>query len=143
MKTRISMLFMFALGILTIGAITGRAQITNQIEFKMSQPFTVANTTLPAGSYVIKPVSGTDQTMLEISGVGGTPSVMVEVDTIQPDAAKGGSHVTFNKYKNVLALSEVFPGRANSGYRLVQGHPEKLAAKTEQPTKQSVPSTVK
>jgi hypothetical protein len=51
--------------------------------------------------------------------------------------------VLFNKYKNVLVLSQVFPGGGNQGYQLVEGHPEKLAAKTETPMKQTVASTAK
>jgi len=144
MKTRIGMLVVSVLGILTIGAIASRGQIMSQMEFKMSQPFTVANTTLPAGSYVIRPVSGTDQTMLEVAGMGtGKPTVIVETDAIQADAVKGASHVVFNKYKNVLALSQIFPGGGNQGYQLTQGHPEKQAAKSEQPTKQTVTAAAK
>jgi hypothetical protein len=43
----------------------------------------------------------------------------------------------------VLALSQVFPGGGNAGYQLVEGHPEKLAAKTEKPAKQTVTGTAK
>jgi hypothetical protein len=143
MKTIIGKFVVFALGALTIGAFSGRAQIINQVEFKMSQPFTVANTTLAAGSYIIRPVSGTDQRVVEISSASGKPSIMAEVELVQPDAAQGGSHLVFNKYKNVLALSQVFPGGGNQGYQLLQGQPEKIAAKTEQPTKQTVASTAK
>ena len=129
------------LSVLTIGLCTGQAQIMNQLDFKVSQPFTVANTTLAAGSYIIRPVPG--QTVLEISSASGKPTVMVDAESAQPDSAQGGSHLVFNKYKNVLALSQVFPGGGGTGYQLVQGHPEQLAAKNEQPTKQTVASTAK
>jgi len=128
----------FAVGVSMIVMCVGHAQIINQVDFKMSEPFTVANTTLPAGSYIIRPVEGTDQSVLEIASGTGHHSVMVEAETAQPDAAQTSSHLVFNKYKNVLALSEVFPSGGNAGYQLVQGHPEKLAAKTEKPTKQTV-----
>jgi hypothetical protein len=134
---------LFALGVLTIGVLTGHAQITNQLDFKMSQPFTVANTTFEAGSYIIRPVVGTDQEVLLIMSATGKHSVMVDVESDQPDSAQGGSHLSFNKYKNVLALSQVFPGGGNTGYQLIQGHPEQLAAKTEKPTPQTVASTAK
>jgi hypothetical protein len=127
--------------VLTIGLRTGQAQIMNQLDFKVSQPFTVGNTTLAAGSYVIRPVPG--QTVLEISSASGKPPVMVDAESAQPDSAQGGSHLVFNKYKNVLALSQVFPGGGGTGYQLVQGHPEQLAAKNEQPTKHTVASTAK
>jgi hypothetical protein len=53
MKTGIGKFAVFALGVLTMGVFACHAQIVNQLEFKMSQPFTVANTTLAAGSYII------------------------------------------------------------------------------------------
>ena len=143
MKTGIGKFVVLALGILAIGVFTSQAQIMNQLDFKMSQPFTVANTTLPAGSYVIRPVGGAGETVLEILSASGQPAVMVDVESAQPDSAQGGSHLNFNKYKNVLALSQIFPGGGNTGYQLIQGHPEKLAAKTESPTKQTVASTSK
>lgn len=143
MKTAIGKLVIFAFGMLTVGVSGGHAQIMNQLDFKMLQPFTVANTTLAAGSYLIRPVAGAGQTVIEIVGADGHPSVMVDTDSAQPDPAQGGSHLVFNKYKNVLALSQVFPGGGNTGYQLVQGHPEQLAAKTETPTKQTVPSSGK
>jgi hypothetical protein len=143
MKTLIGKLVVFALGVLTIAVFAGRAQIMNQLDFKMAQPFTVGNTTLPAGAYTIRPVQGTDQMVIEISAASGKPSVMVDVNSAQPDAAQSGTQLLFNKYNNVLALSQIFPGGGNTGYQLVQGHPEKLAAKTEKPTKQTVTGTAK
>jgi hypothetical protein len=142
MKSGIAKWAIVVLGGMTTGLCTGHAQIMNQIDFKASQPFTVGNTTLAAGSYVIRPVSGAGQTVIEISSASGKPTVIVDVNSAPPDA-QSGSHLVFNKYKNVLALSEVFPGGGNTGYQLVQGHPEQMAAKTEQPTKQTVASTAK
>ena len=137
MKTRVSRLVVLALGVLTIGVSAGRAQITNLLEFKVSQPFTVANTTLPAGSYIARPFSE-EPGLLEIASATGKSSVIVETEPAQPDAGQSGSHLVFNRYKSLLALSQIFPGGGNTGYQLVQGHPEKQAAKTEKPTKQSV-----
>jgi hypothetical protein len=143
MKNVLGKFALVGLSVLTIGLCTCQAQIMNQLDFKVSQPFTVANTTLAAGSYIIRPVPGAGQTVLEISSASGKPTVMVDAESAQPDSAQGGSHLVFNKYKNVLALSQVFPGGGGSGYQLVQGHPEQLAAKNEQPTKQTVASTAK
>ena len=143
MKTRVGKLVVLAFVVLTIAVLTVRAQITNQLDFKVSQAFVAGNATLAAGSYVVRPVQGTDHMVIEISSASGKPSIMVEVESVQPDAVQGGSHVIFNKYKNILALSQIFPGAGNTGYQLLQGHPEKLAAKSETPTKQTVSSTAK
>ena len=142
MATRVSRLVVLALGVLTIGVLADRAQITSQLDFKMSQPFTVTNTTLPAGNYIVKPFSG-EQVLLEIANASGKPIVIVEGEPAQPDAAQSGSYLVFNRYKSLLALSQIFPGGGNMGYQLVQGHLEKQAAKTEKPTKQSVTATTK
>ena len=139
MKSVMVRLIVFAVGLFMIGVSVGSAQIMNQLDFKMSKPFTVANTTFEAGSYVIRPVSGSDSTVLEIVSASGHPGVMVDAYAAQPDSAQGGSHLVFNKYANVLALSEIFPGGGSTGYQLVQGHPEEVAAKTEKPTKETQP----
>jgi hypothetical protein len=143
MKTLLGRLVVFALGIMTFGVPAVRAQIVTELDFKMTQSFTVGNTTLPAGSYMIRPVHGTDQSVIEISAVGGKPSVMVEAELTQTTGTQAGSQLIFNKYNKVLAVSQIFPGGGNSGYQLAQGHPEKLAAKTEKPTKQTVAGTAK
>jgi hypothetical protein len=143
MKTPIGKFVVFALCVLTIGVFASRAQIVNQLDFKMAQAFTVGNTTLAAGSYTIRPVQGTDQMVVEITAASGKPSVMAEVDSAQPGAAQSGTQLIFNKYSHMLALSQVFPGGGNTGYQLVVGHPEKLAAKTEKPTKQTVTGSAK
>jgi hypothetical protein len=143
MKTLLGKLVVFALGIMTFGVPAVRAQIVTELDFKMTQAFTVGNTTLPAGSYMIRPVHGTDQSVIEISATSGKPSVMVEAELTQTTGTQSGSQHIFNKYNKGLALSQIFPGGGNSGYQLAQGHPEKLAAKTEKPTKQTVAGTAK
>jgi hypothetical protein len=143
MRTLIGKFAVLTLVVLAIGVRAGNAQITTQMDFKISQSFVVGKTTLPAGSYVIKPVRGTAQAVVEIANSTGKPAVMAEVELVTPDAAQTGSHLVFNEYKTVVALSQIFPGGGNQGYQLYAGHPEKLAAKTETPTKQSVAATAK
>jgi len=143
MKARIAKLVILTLGMLTVGLLVVHAQITTQVSFKMSQAFTVGDTTLPAGSYVITPVQETDLSLIEIAAASGKPSVLADVSLVAADPSQPGSHLILNKYKNVLALSQIFPGGGNQGYQLLQGHPEKMAAKTETPTKQTVSSAAK
>jgi hypothetical protein len=143
MKTLIAKFALFTLAVLTIGVAAASAQITTQLTFKVSQSFVVGNTTLAAGSYIIRPVSGTDQSVVEIANVTGKPSVMAEVELVSPPAGQTGSQLVFNKYKSVLALSQIFPGGGVQGYQLTPGHPEKIAAKAETPTKQTVAATTK
>ncbi len=143
MKVSVGKFVVIALGLLTIGLCAGHAQIMNELTFEMSQPFVVADATLPAGSYIVRPVAVTDTKAIEIVSTSGHPSVMVEAVPVRADTPEGGSHLIFNKYQKVLALSEIFPGGGNSGFQLIPGHSEKLAAKTETPTKQTVAATSK
>jgi hypothetical protein len=144
MKTLITKFALFTLAALTVGVIAASAQITTQVDFKMTQSFVVGNTTLPPGSYVITVVSGSDQSVIQIASATGKPSVMVDAELVSPPAAaQAGSQLVFNKYKSVVALSQVFPGGGAQGYQLTPGHPEKIAAKAEKPTKQTVASTTK
>ena len=71
----IGKLVVFAPGVLTIGVFAGRAQIMNQLDFKMAQPFKVGHTTHRLGLTLIRPVQGTDQMVIEISAASGSPSV--------------------------------------------------------------------
>ena len=143
MKNHIAKFALLALVTLTVGITAGRAQITTQLNFKVTQSFVVGNTTLPAGSYIVRPVSGTDQSVIEITTASGKPSVMADVELVSPPAGQTGSQLIFNKYKSVLALSQIFPGGGAQGYQLTPGHPEKLAAKAEKPTKQTVAAGTK
>ena len=95
MKLLIAKFALFALVALTVGVTAGRAQITTQLNFKVSQSFVVGNTTLAAGSYIIRPVSGTDQTVVEITTASGKPSVMAEVELVSPPAGPNGKPAHF------------------------------------------------
>jgi len=103
MRILIGKLALLTLVVLTVGVRAGNAQITTQMDVKISQSFVVGNTTLPAGSSIIRPVQGTDQAVIEITNTSGKPAVMAEVELITPDAAQTGSHLIFNKYKTVVA----------------------------------------
>jgi hypothetical protein len=143
MKPLIGKFALLTLVASTVGVISAGAQITTQLTFKVSQSFVVVNTTLPAGTYIIRPVSGTDQSVVEIASATGKPSVMAEVELVSPPKDQTGSQLVFNKYKGVLALTQIFPGGQVQGYQLSPGQLEKIAAKSEKPTKQTVAATTK
>ena len=115
MKSFMVRLIVFAVGLFMVGVSVGRAQIINQLDFKVAKPFTVANTTFDAGSYVVRQVWGSDSTVLEIVSASGHPGVLVDAFAAQPDSSQDGSHLIFNKYANVLALLESFPGGGSTG----------------------------
>lgn len=124
-----------------IVTVSGSAQITNQVAFSTSFPFSAGNATLPAGKYTIKPVEG-EENVMEVSGVSTPASVLIEIEpATSPDTPKK-SEVVFKKYGNNYVLSEIWEAGATTGAaavksRLEQRHEKKNGA----PTKQSVPTS--
>jgi hypothetical protein len=125
---------------LIIGVFAASAQITTQIVFRMSRPFVVGNTTFPEGNFVIREVPGAAKLTLEFSNPRGGASTKVEAVSVPADDTIHAPEIAFNKYTNLMALSQVFPGPGKHGYQLVPGQPEKDAAKTEKPLRQTIPA---
>ena len=140
MKPLTGRLVLYALLALTIGAFAANAQISTQIVFRMSRPFVVGNTTFPEGNFVIKEVPGAAKLTLEFSNPRGGASTKVEAQPIPAEPAIHAAEIAFNKYTNLMALSQVFPGPGKHGYQLVPGQAERDAAKTEKPLRQTIPA---
>ena len=133
-------LALFIVPALIIGVFAASAQITTQIVFRMSRPFVVGNTTFPEGNFVIREVPGTAKLTLEFTDPRGRASAKVEAVSIPADPTIHSAEIAFNKYTNLMALSQVFPGPGKYGYQLVPGQPEKDAAKSETPLRQTIPA---
>jgi hypothetical protein len=125
---------------LTIGAFAANAQISTQIVFRMSRPFVVGNTTFPEGNFVIREVPGAAKLTLEFGNPRGGASTKVEAQSIPPEPAIHAPEIAFNKYANLMALSQVFPGPGKHGYQLAPGQAERDAAKSEKPLRQTIPA---
>jgi hypothetical protein len=126
--------------VMAIGAFTANAQISTQIGFRMSRPFVVGSTTFPEGNFTVREVPGAAKLTLEFSNARGGASTKVEAVSIPADPTLHGAEIAFNKYTNLMALSQVFPGPGKHGYQLVPGQAEKDAAKTEKPLRQTIPA---
>jgi hypothetical protein len=140
MKPPTGKLAVFILSALIFGAFAASAQISTQIVFRMSRPFVVGNTTFPEGNFVIREVPGAAKLTLEFSNPRGGASTKVEAVSIPADNTIHAPEIAFNKYTNLMALSQVFPAPGKHGYQLVPGQPEKDAAKTEKPLRQTIPA---
>jgi hypothetical protein len=140
MKPLAGKLPLYTLLALTFGAFAAGAQISTQIVFRMSRPFVVGNTTFPEGNFVVREVPGTAKLTLEFSNPRGGASVKVEAQSIPPEPAIHAAEIAFNKYTNLMALSQVFPGPGKHGYQLVPGQTERDAAKSEKPLRQTIPA---
>jgi len=140
MKPLAGKLALFIVPTLIIGVFSASAQITTQIVFRMSRPFVVGNTTFPEGNFVIREVPGAAKLTLEFSNPRGGAPIKVEAVSIPADNTIHAAEIAFNKYSNLMALSQVFPGPGKHGYQLVPGQPEKDAAKSEKPLRQTIPA---
>src|ERR1700675_4824613 len=140
MKPLAGKLALFMVLALIVGVFVASAQISTQIVFRMSRPFVVGNTTFPEGNFVIREVPGAAKLTLEFSNPRGGASTKVETQSIPPDPTIHAAEIAFNKYANLMALSQVFPGPGKHGYQLVPGASEKAAAKTEKPLRQTIPA---
>src|SRR5579863_664506 len=144
MKPLAGKLALFALLALIIGVFAASAQITTQIVFRMSRPFVVGNTTFPEGNFVIREVPGAAKLTLEFSNPRGGASTKVEAVSIPADNTIHAAEIAFNKYSNLMALSQVFPGPGKHGYQLVPGQPKKTPPRPKSPcAKPSLPKGTK
>jgi hypothetical protein len=140
MKSRTAKLALSIVPALLACIFAASAQITTQVGFRMSRPFVVGDTTFPEGNFTIREVPGAAKLTLEFSNARGGTSAKVQATSIPGDPSLHSAEIAFNKYTNLMALSQVFPGPGKHGYQLVPGQAEKDAAKTEKPLRQTIPA---
>jgi hypothetical protein len=120
------------------------------VDFKMTRPFVLANTTFPADSYNIKPVPG-NPFLLTIDGPVDHSAYFLfeQVDAPTP-ATK--TEVTFQKHTQIinavnygylLWLTEVRIKGSRTYYLVVTGLPEEMANKSDESTNVTIPGTEK
>lgn len=125
-----------------IGATSVHAQVTETITFKTTFPFTVGNTTYPAGSFTVKRADDNDLSVLEITN--GTTATIFE---IEPESAaptqKVKDEVVFKKYGEHYVLSDIWDSADASGARAQVSRAEQRHAKKHggEPMKTSVKSS--
>jgi hypothetical protein len=120
------------------GAAAASAQVTETIEFQTTFPFTVGNTTFPAGSFSVKPADDTDQTVMELSN--GTTTALIVVEPQSADVNdRVKDEVVFNKYGDQYVLSQIWDAADQTGVRTETSVAEKRQAKKlGTPTRESV-----
>jgi hypothetical protein len=142
MKTLVCKLAVYVLLVGAVGICGAKAQITGSVDFKAPSSFICGDTTLPAGSYTVRPWSE-DPSVLEISNAAGTQSVLVDTENTSSETPAKSTGVVFAKYGNQLVLKEIVLAHQRTGYGIISKHAEKKAAKAGPATKQTVPATAK
>ena len=92
-------------GILVLaGAQNASAQITNSVEFTTAFPFTVGNTTVPAGTYTIRPDDDASNILLL---TGGRSDVLFETENKTQESIPSKTELTFNRYGDGYVLKGI------------------------------------
>jgi hypothetical protein len=110
------------------------------ITFTTKTPFTVASSTLPAGSYTIRMLDGDDYTF-ECTNSSNDHSVMFEAD--RHEVTPTTTDVTFSKYGDKLVMKNISIA-GDASYWIPISTPEKRVKKTgATPTKVTTTATKK
>jgi hypothetical protein len=116
-----------AAGVLLLGGVhAASAQITYPVEFKTTFPFTVGNTTLPAGSYTIRP-DDTHPEVLELTGAH--TSVFFDTENASARETPSKTEVVFKRYGDGYVLKNIWVGGETTGAEAVAVHGEGHVAK--------------
>lgn len=113
------------------------AQITGEIEAKVPFEFTVDNTRLPAGDYVIRPVGEESITSLELVSANGKLGVLMAPMNAEANDVPKISELVFDRISNRYFLREIWVEGNQYGYSIekskVETRLERAAgAKSEQ-----------
>jgi hypothetical protein len=101
--------FVLAAGgiVLLIGVQAAEAQVTGPVKFATTFPFTVGNTTVPAGSYTIRP-DADDPQILELIGLRTAVFFEVTIPPAGPTPDK--TEIVFKRYGQGYVLKDVWIG---------------------------------
>jgi hypothetical protein len=114
-------------GILVLAGVqNASAQITNSVEFTTSFPFTVGNTTVPAGSYTIRP-DDDDPNILVLNGARA--DVLFQTENKVKQNIPSNTEVTFNRYGDGYVLKNIQVEGSEIGYVTVPVEGERHVTK--------------
>jgi len=111
------------------------AQAPEKIAVHALFEFTVANKTLPAGNYTIRPLS---PTRLLIRSEDGHETVIASTFAAQARKTPGEVQLIFTRYGDQYFLHQVFVPGADTGRELPRSHVEARLAKAAAPALVSV-----
>lgn len=113
-----------SLGLLILVAPAAHAIIEGQIDADITQPFMVANTTLPAGHYVFRMLHGSDLQFMTIASVNGGTAVEVLVRPSIDNHRPEHSDLVFNRYGKTEVLKDIYEKGHKTGVAIVDASRE-------------------
>jgi hypothetical protein len=117
------------------GIQSASAQITYPVEFTTSFPFTVGNSTVPAGSYTVTP-DDDNPAMLRVTGAH--TSVFVETQNAAPRQVPAKTEVVFNRYGDGYVLKAIWIEGSNEGAETLPVEGERHLARSDAKGEQRV-----
>ena len=112
--------------LLLAGAQNASAQIIDPVEFTTSFPFTVGNSTVPAGRYTLRP---DDDTAGIFELTGAHTSVLFQTREAQANKTPAKTEVVFKRYGDGYVLKDIWVEGSNSGAETIAAEGERHAAK--------------
>jgi hypothetical protein len=114
-------------GILVLAGVqNASAQIPNGVDFTTAFPFTVGNTTVPAGSYTIRP-DDDDPGIFELTGKH--TSVFFDTEKVTAPKTPSKTEVVFKRYGDGYVLKDIWVDGSDSGAEATTVVGEQHAAK--------------
>jgi len=112
---------LLAVLLLTLIPTSATAQVTRSITFDVPFDFVAGKSSLPAGTYVVSPL--THSTVL-VRALDGGSATIVSTSASSADGALDSSELAFTRYGGVYVLAEVRQAASTEFRRVV---PSKLA----------------
>ena len=117
------------------GVRTANAQIIDNVDFTTSFAFTAGNTTMPAGSYTIRPDDDNPQ-VLFLQGKNAT--ALFQVDPATAPQTPPRTEVVFSRYGNSYVLKSIWIEGSDTGAETMPAEGERHAATAGTKTEQRV-----
>jgi len=117
------------------GARNASAQIIDNVDFTTSFAFTVGNSTMPAGSYTIRPDDDNPQVLL-LQGKNAAALFQVEPAAALQTPSK--TEVVFSRYGKSYVLKNIWIEGSDTGAETIPAEGERHAAKAGTKTEQRV-----
>jgi len=124
------------LGVLSFaGARNASAQIIDNVDFTTSFAFTVGNSTMPAGSYTIRPDDDNPQVLIL---QGKNAATIFPIDPATAPETPSKTEVVFSRYGNTYVLKNIWIEGMDAGAETIPAEGERHAAKGGTKTEQRV-----
>jgi hypothetical protein len=125
---------------LTIYPTRARAQIIGDVEANIPFQFYAGNTKLPAGEYRIHILDNADLGVMEISGVDGSASALVQIQEAETKSEPAQGELIFNQYGDRYFLTQLFDEDNQSGSKVIESRYEKKSTQGISEAQRHVPA---